>query len=419
MQPVITPAVIPPAEPAPLSPLQLIQADAPAHGYQQWLAGPELGYDAASHCYVISRPALIAEVLQHPACRVRPLDAAVPPALQQRRSGEFFASLMRMNDGVRHQIAKQVSRQCLGPLTEPQVAVACQQALQQLVVSQKVQSAAALNQLLCSYPLYVLANLLGFAPAQQARLVELVRQLMACLSPHSDGTALALADAATAALQQELQALWQAEPAAPLLQQLRAEVANANWQDLTAVLLNLAGWFTQSFDGCRGLLSSALIRLQHQTGWQQRCLQDAGFTQALLREVCRLDAPIQNTRRFTAESIVLAGQPIAAGQTLLLLLAAANLADSPAAQRLQFNPDRPPTRLWNFGHGAHQCPGQQLSLHLSGHALPALLRAGALDQVRHYQFLPSHNARIAEFVCGLSQPQPQPQQPHVFAGVAR
>lgn len=398
--------------PAGLSPLQLIQTAQPAWYYQQYLQGPPLVYLPDLNCYVVARAALIAEVLTHPACRVRPCAQPIPIALHGRASGDFFAALMRMNDGERHLIAKQVSRQLLSQINPAQVNQACQRALQQLaldvlgktsaeqlIAGTQLPSAAALNQWLSSYPLYVLANLLGFADAQQASLVSSVRQLMACLAPDCDSVALAGADVAINRLYQDLQLLWQAEPAAPLLQQLRQQVASANWQDLTAVLLNLAGWFSQSFDGCRGLLSSALLRLQAQSHWQARCVVEPAFCAAFLQEVCRLDAPIQNTRRFTSTALTLAGEHVAEQQTLLLLLAAANLDSSADAHnRLQFRPERPASPLWCFGHGAHQCPGQQLSLQLAAQALPYLIEAGAVTLAGRHRFLPSHNARIAEFM---------------------
>ena len=67
----------------------------------------------------------------------------------------------------------------------------------------------------------------------------------------------------------------------------------------------------------------------------------------LVAETLRIDPPIHNTRRFLTDEINVDGQRIAAGQTVLLVLAAAALAQ----------PDTP----WTFGALGHACPGQDLA----------------------------------------------------------
>ncbi|QJW84264.1 hypothetical protein HK414_11730 [Ramlibacter terrae] len=104
-------------------------------------------------------------------------------------------------------------------------------------------------------------------------------------------------------------------------------------------------------------------------------LADTGMY-AVVAQVALEDAPIRNTRRYAAEPVLLAGQAIAAGDGLLLLLAAAQLP---------------------FGAGAHACPGERIAMRIAATALEALQ---PLDRwfgpVRGWRPLP--NARIPPFL---------------------
>ncbi|WZB73443.1 cytochrome [Achromobacter xylosoxidans] len=100
-------------------------------------------------------------------------------------------------------------------------------------------------------------------------------------------------------------------------------------------------------------------------GWPARPAAGAAPDAAreLVAETLRIDPPIHNTRRFLADEINVDGQRIAAGQTVLLVLAAAALAQ----------PDTP----WTFGALGHACPGQDAARRDAAGALAHLLRAGA------------------------------------------
>ncbi len=122
--------------------------------------------------------------------------------------------------------------------------------------------------------------------------------------------------------------------------------------------------------------------------------------QAVVEETARHDPSVQNTRRFCIEAITIAGATLAAGDAVLLVVAAANR--DPA-----FNPDpdrftlvRARRRMLGFGHGVHACPGQALACALAAAGLEALLsRAPDLDAMRErgWSYRPSTNARIPVF----------------------
>jgi len=104
--------------------------------------------------------------------------------------------------------------------------------------------------------------------------------------------------------------------------------------------------------------------------------------------VLRDDPPVQNTRRFVARDGVVAGQPMKADDTVLLVLAAASR-----------DPTAPPG-CFAFGRGAHACPGEGLSTTIARAGIERLLLAGEgtlVQALPPITYRPSANTRIPRF----------------------
>jgi cytochrome P450 len=121
-----------------------------------------------------------------------------------------------------------------------------------------------------------------------------------------------------------------------------------------------------------------------------------------MREVLRHDPPVQNTRRFIAADGVIAGRRVAAGETVLVVLAAANhdAAVNPEPER--FDVARERRRTFTLGAGVHACPGEQLAIVIAQAGVERLLARGialgALAEAVTYR--PSANTRIPRFARG-------------------
>ena len=150
-------------------------------------------------------------------------------------------------------------------------------------------------------------------------------------------------------------------------------------------------------DGCFNFsIGNSIVALQAQPGLWHALRAAPERVAALVREASRFDAAVQNTRRFVAEPTRVAGVQLAAGDTILLLLAAANRDPALHARPDAFELDRADYRNYGFGHGLHACPGQALACCIATVAVQALLPC--LDSrplTWHYR--PSLNARIPVF----------------------
>ena len=357
-------------------------------------AGPPLVWNEKLRLWVASRADVIASVLlAHGALRVRPAAEPVPRAIAGSAAGEVFGHLVRMNDGAAHQAHRPALQRALAGLDLDAVRAAALQIAHDVPVQ-------PLSDALFSMPVQAVAHLLGFADEALPQMDRWMRDFVACLSPLSTADQLQGASAAAGELMTRFQALAANAPPrhGTLLAAVLAESA-ASAPLSRSLLANLVGLLSQTCDATAGLLGNSLIALMREPS-----LHDAARTrdglQAIVEETARYDPPVHNTRRFAAEPVTIAGTPLAAGDAVLLVLAAANR--DPA-----FNPDpdrfmlvRARRRMLGFGHGMHACPGQALACTLAAAGLEAVLRRTPdLDAVRArgWNYRPSVNGRIPVF----------------------
>lgn len=301
---------------------------APFDYYRRLAEGPPLRFDAALDCWLATGSG-VPTVLEHPGLRVRPAGQPVPLHLIGTACGAIFAELARMNDGARHADAKRRLTQRLAAVD----LVGLHDATARLARDHQPGSAAQLNQLILDVPLFAVAQLLGFAPADLPQIAAWTQAFVAALPVTADGATMARAERAASGLQAAFDSLLPDADAS-----LRA---------------NLIGLLTQTCEATAALLGNSVLAL---------C---AG--QPILA--------IHNTRRFAACDVELEGVTIRQGQMVLVLLAGEGLA---------------------FGHGVHLCPGQAVAQTIVAAILSAWTGAlQPLALAWHYRASP--NARIPVF----------------------
>lgn len=373
--------------------------------YAQLAARPGLQYDDKLKLRLAAHPTTVKEVMTHPACRVRPVAEPVPAAIAGGAAGAVFGELVRMNDGARHaapRLALQRALAALDPVAVRRTAWATAVALAQ---HHPVHTGAGLSAWQFAVPVQTVARLLGFTDT--ARVAAWMGDFVACLSPLSSTAELGRAHGAARALLDGLRGLVQsgAQPGS-LLALVLAEAEAAGWNRSDAILANLAGLLSQTYEATAGLIGNTIVALVR----GERDAQHDGDLAALVRHVLRDDPPIHNTRRFVAEAALIGGVEVQPGQAILVLLAAAGRVAritqvTQVAQVAQATQAGQVTRASAgmespqvaYGHGAHACPGQALSQTIACAALGALLARGPLPPLA-WRYRPSANARIPVFM---------------------
>lgn len=379
----------------PADPVAAATHAAPYPYYATLRDGPPLVWNEKLRLWVASRADVIEQVLRaHGALRVRPAAEPVPRAIVGSPAGEVFGHLVRMNDGVAHQAHRPALQRALAGLD---LNAAYASALQ---VAQRVPQQQPLSDTLFSMPVQSVAHLLGFSDEALPQVDGWMRDFVACLSPLSTPEQLQRASTAAGELMTRFESLAAGTP--PRNGTLLAAVLAESAGDAPlsrSLLANVVGLLSQTCDATAGLVGNSLIALMREPSLLPSTRTRDGL-QAIVEETARHDPSVHNTRRFAAEAVTIAGTTIAAGDTVLVLLASANRDPAFNPEPDRFMPVRARRRMLGFGHGMHACPGQALACTLAAASLHALLHRGLdLDAQRQrgWGYRPSVNGRIPVF----------------------
>ena len=328
-----------------------------------------LHYESGLGLWVAAGSAVVQAALAHPSLRVRPPAEPVPKSLIGTPAGEVFARLVRMNDGEFHTRHRPDVQQAAARFSMADVARAAEESARDLA------SRVDANAFLSAVPVQSIARLLGVPPAFLDRTFACVEAFVQGIAGNATAQAVSLANDAVV----ELMAQGEAQGLDPV----RAA--------------NRIALMQQSLDATAGLIGNTVLMLRLRP---EVLAPDAPAEswRSIVAEIARWDSPVQNTRRFAVADLVLAGENIAQGQGVLVLLASANR--DPALNRVPdtFDAHRADRRCLSFGSGVHACPGEAIAVEIAGAALRTLAGSAGLGFFReHTGYRPLPNARIPTF----------------------
>ncbi|MDR6288293.1 MULTISPECIES: cytochrome P450 [Inquilinus] len=327
--------------------------------------------DEALGLWVAASAETATAALASPAGRVRPLAEPVPRALLGGAAGEIFGRLVRMTDSDAQARAKRAIIATLASVTPEAAAIEARRWAGALTEGAALDP-AGLDALIFALPMHVVGSLLGFAPAQLPAVADRMRAFVAAIAPGSSPEVVERGGAAAA----EMVALTQDlidTPDGGLARRLHEAAEREGGIDPAAVTANAVGFLSQTHDATAGLLGNAILALGARPELRRRAAADRTLLPGLVQEVLRFDPPAQNTRRFLAEDVEIAGHGLQAGDTVLVLLAAANRDPALNPDPDRFDLDRANRRMLTFGHGRHACPENGIANAIAVAGLDALL----------------------------------------------
>ena len=119
------------------------------------------------------------------------------------------------------------------------------------------------------------------------------------------------------------------------------------------------------------IANAILAMLRHPEQWAALGA-DAGRASAVVEETLRYDPPVQLAGRNALEDMVIGDTRLIKGDTMIVLLAAAQRDPAEYDRPDTFDPDRGTLRHLGFGRGAHYCLGAPLARLEAGVALSAV-----------------------------------------------
>ncbi|MGI8465361.1 cytochrome P450 [Pectobacterium punjabense] len=371
-----------------LNPLSAIQHENPYGWYGMLTREQPFRFDPVMKLWIAADAASVTAVLEASQLQVRPVSEPVPTSLVGTVAGDVFGNLVRMREGEHQQRLKSVIVQALAT-------VDLQQVQQKAFVYARhcLQRHGEINDLLFTVPATVVASLCGFSDDALPEMSALIAEFVLCIPASASAEQQARASlAAEQLLTHYDNQLEQVKEGTLLAALVHAAVAD-DWSHRAALIANSIGLLSQTYDATAGLIGNSLLAAQRFS----QAFSDASLTD-FVEEVARFDAPIQNTRRFAAAPFDWRGERVAAGEAVLLLLAAANRDEQANSQADEFIPDRIDRRCFTFSHGRHRCPGQGLAVAITSGFLDALRQhdASAIKTLRCTGYRSSGNARIPE-----------------------
>jgi cytochrome P450 len=317
---------------------------------------------------VAARAVDVVAVLASGLLRVRPPAEPVPRAVAGGPAGEVFGRLVRMTDGPPQAHGKRAVREALASV-DPRAARRSARARTADMVASLDLARRPWRAMEVAWhvPVRAMADLVGLRPDDSEAAAERTRLLVAGFGTGAGADAAAESARAAAWLREAL--------TGEGLHGALARAAEAAGLDAAWVAANAVGFLSQTLEATAGLVGNALV-----AGGRSRALSEEPVD-ALVRHVLRHDPPVHNTRRFVAEPGTVAGAPVAPGDAILVVLAAAAMP---------------------FGDGGHACPGDALAAALAAGTLEGLRDCGldptSLAQPVRYR--PSPNVRIPVFAEG-------------------
>lgn len=368
----------------PTDPIAAVMHPDPYPWYARLVAERPVYRDDERGHWVVSSAEAVAAVLSDPNCRVRPAGEPIPVALAGSPAGEIFARLVRMSDGDRHRAIKPAVAGTLASVSPGEVERLSRDWANRLVADSG--PAAIVDDLSA----HVIGSLLGIPAGQLPQLAGWMRDFVPCFSPISSPDQIEQGQQAASEL---LASGRTATSRAGLFRTLANELEHANWHDWDAVIANGIGFLWQAHEATAGLIGNTLLALARHPQLTERLTDDPALLERVILEVLRADPPIQNTRRYVAAETAIAGQPMQAGDTILVVLAAANRDPAANPNPNAFDPDRQHRCSFTFGSGPHSCPGSILAITIAQAGVEALLAAG-VSPAEPVCYRPSVNARI-------------------------
>ena len=350
---------------APIDPITAVTHSDPYPYYAALVARRPLHRDDGLGLWIAASADAVSGALTNPQCRVRPVAEPVPSALVGSPAGAIFGRLIRMNDGARHAPLKSHVSLVLDALVPSRIAALGERWARALAEELRPsEGGRALDAFAWRLAPSMVASLLGAPDDRVPDVVRATDDFVRGIAPGASADALERGAGAARSLRELGRTLAAADGLVGAL------AHDTSGDDLEAAIANALGFLSQSYEATAGLIGNTLVALSRRPELR------AASPLAVVTEVARHDAPVQNTRRFLAADAVVAGQSMKAGDAILVVLAAANHDPAANVDPTRFDIDRAAPRVFTFGLGAHACPGAFLASTIAAAGVSALLDGG-------------------------------------------
>lgn len=334
---------------------QLLRAQSPVHRL------PDGGW-------LLSRHADLMQVYRDPVLFSSDKTLEFRPRLGDGPTYEHHTSSLVFNDPPLH---TRVRRILMGALA-PRAIAAMREGLEQRVASLLDRLGAQpdvdlVGDYAAQLPVEVIGDLLGVPHAERAPLRGWSLAILGALEPAiSDAQRLA-ADQSVMDFCTYLRGLIASRRAAPgdpdrdVLTRLILGEKDGSMLSETELLHNCIFILNAGHETTSNLIGNGLMLLHQWPDQRERLIGDPLLIGPAIEEILRFESPNQLGNRRTTAATRIDGQPLQQGNSITLLIGAANRDPAVFADPERFDISRTPNRHLAFAIGAHQCAGLALA----------------------------------------------------------
>lgn len=393
---------------SPQDPIAAVTHPDPYPYYAELVASRPIYRDDAAGIWIASSAATVTAVLTSALYRVRPLTEQVPTALLGSPAGQIFRRLVRMNDGHMHGPMKGAISATLSAIGADEVAEQSRKWARFLADDIEPKAHPdGLTDFAFQLSVYVIASLLGIPQEEMRHTAVWTRDFVQCLAPGSSPEQIEQGKVAARHLLDLVHTCLSTQDTQPtehVLGILAHEARSVGCVDTDTVVANGIGLLSQAYEATAGLIGNTLLALASHPDVYEQVLADRDLLRLVIEEVLRYDPPVQNTRRYLVRNGRIADNEMNEGDTVLVVLAAANRdpAANPSPER--FDIFRKARRHFTFGTGIHGCPGETVATVIARAGIEQLILSGinVPHLVAPLRYRPSVNVRVPLFERGES-----------------
>ena len=377
----------------PINPITAVTHFNPYPYYTNLVAKKPLYYDDALGQWIASSAKAVTTVLTSELCLVRPIAEPIPRTLVNSPAADIFSHLVRMTDGEHQRTMKGAASSSLKFMDTDQITKLSQQWAEILAKDMLPHN---VNDFMFQLSVHVIGDLLGISRKMLPQSASWLDDFVRCLATGSNAEQIEKGKLAAGHLLKLMRSVLH-DSSKGLLVEL-VQHAKDNGHDQKAILANGMGFLSQAYEATAGLIGNTLITLGKNLELYEKLNLEPTLLLAILSEVLRYDSPVQNTRRFIAKDGIIEGQMMKTGDTILIILAAANhdLSVNPSPE--QFNLFRQDRHCFTFGLGTHACPGEHLTVSIAKAGLEQLIKKIKPQQFhQNFTYRHSTNTRIPLF----------------------
>ena len=221
--------------------------------------------------------------------------------------------------------------------------------------------------------LVVIADMLGLPAPDRGEVFRWSRELATGLDPSVRSVGVIKASAAATAMIEYLLDRLEDEPQAASRGVIADLSASRGKLRTWEVVADLAALLVIGLEATAGLIGNGMLALARNPEQMKKLAAEPALMESALEELARFDGPVHLTARVAAEEVEIGGKKIAAGELVIVLLAAANRDGAHFTDPDTLNLARQGNDHLGFGAGSHACFAASTARLLAGTAINSLL----------------------------------------------